>query len=200
MYWLSDNYKWLFDGVAGAAAIAILAYLAKRLSKPETPPLGQKTQATLNAHRSTVTNSPVASGSGINQTVDARTVYVNFVKPASQDRSGSGIHDRQVDALLAIHSKLEQGLFYLQRAASQIKFKGEASDQELLQRMARDLAAASEEISRNKLLIDPVLSGKLDEFFTKAISARMNLDLAMDPMTPDGEQRATFWKQAQEIA
>src|SRR6266852_341790 len=52
---------------------------------------------------------------------------------------GSRIHERQVDALLAIHSKLEQALFYLQRAASAFKLEGEVPDQELLQRMARDL-------------------------------------------------------------
>jgi hypothetical protein len=40
--------------------------------------------------------------------VDARTVYVNLGKPASEDISASRIHDRQVDALLAIDSKLEQ--------------------------------------------------------------------------------------------
>ena len=64
----------------------------------------------------------------------------------------SRIHERQVDALLAIHAKLEQALFYLQRAASAGKFEGE-SDQELLRRMARDLGAASEVFSQNKLLI-----------------------------------------------
>ena len=30
MRWLSDNYKWLFDGVAGAAIIAAIIYLLQR--------------------------------------------------------------------------------------------------------------------------------------------------------------------------
>lgn len=57
----------------------------------------------------------------------------------------SRIHERQVETLLAIHCKLEQALFYLQRAASSFKLEGEAPSQELLQRMARDFGAASKE-------------------------------------------------------
>jgi len=36
MRWLSENYKWLFDGVAGAAILAVIGYVAHRL-------LGSKT-------------------------------------------------------------------------------------------------------------------------------------------------------------
>ena len=66
-------------------------------------------------------------------------------------RSGR-IHERQVDALSAVYSKLEHALFYLQRVTSTGKFEGE-DDQELLRRMVGELGAASEEFSKNKLLV-----------------------------------------------
>jgi hypothetical protein len=112
----------------------------------------------------------------------------------------SRIHERQVEALLAIHAKLEQALFYLRRAASAGKLEGEAEDRELLQRMARDLGAASEVFSQNKLLIGSALTRKLDEFFDKTFSAGINLNLAGRLMTPDGETRANCLDKAREIA
>jgi len=33
MYWISDNYKWLFDGVAGAAVIAVIGWLFHHFSQ-----------------------------------------------------------------------------------------------------------------------------------------------------------------------
>ena len=112
----------------------------------------------------------------------------------------SRIHERQIDALLPIHSKLEHALFYLQRATSGGKLKGEAEDAELLKRMASDLGDASEVFSQNRLLIGPNLERKLDEFFGKTVSARITLNLAADPMISDGGQRAKLWGEAQEIA
>ena len=114
-------------------------------------------------------------------------------------RSGK-IHERQVDALLAIHSKLEEALFYLQRAASAGKFAGEASDKELLERMARPLGEASQEFSKNRLLISESLGQKLDEFFNKMFSGGMNINLALDPMVADGEPRAKLWDEARQTA
>jgi hypothetical protein len=111
----------------------------------------------------------------------------------------SRVHERQVDALLVIHAKLEQALFYLQRAASAGKFAGE-SDQELLQRRARDLAAASNAFSQNKLLIGPELTRKLDEFFNETFSAGMDLNWAEHPMIRNGETRASFFDKAWETA
>jgi hypothetical protein len=86
------------------------------------------------------------------------------------ERSGK-IHERQVDALLTIHSKLEEGLFYLQRASGAGKLQGEASDKELLERMARSLGAASEQFSQGRLLISESLGQKLEEFFNKTLLA-----------------------------
>ncbi len=51
MNWLSDNYKWLFDGVAGAATLGILAVILRWLfgSKPPTPLQSTDNSAALTA-------------------------------------------------------------------------------------------------------------------------------------------------------
>jgi hypothetical protein len=77
--WLSDNYRWLFDGFAGAVAIALLGYIVQRLFKPKPEPAGQKTSLT--AQGSKVTNSPVASGTGITQNVNSPTIHLNLSEP-----------------------------------------------------------------------------------------------------------------------
>jgi hypothetical protein len=69
MNWLSENYKWLFDGVAGAAALSLIGYFIHRFSKSR----GQNGNAALNAQGAKVTNSPVASGSNITQTINSPT-------------------------------------------------------------------------------------------------------------------------------
>jgi hypothetical protein len=114
-------------------------------------------------------------------------------------RSGR-IHERQVDALSTIHSKLEEGLFYLQRATSAGKLQGEVSDKELLARMSRALAPASEELSKNRLLISESLAQKLEAFFNKMVSAGITLNLALDPMVPNGQPRADLWDKARDTA
>ncbi len=110
-------------------------------------------------------------------------------------RSGK-IHERQVDALLPIHSKLEEALFYLQRAASAGKFQNEASDKELLARMGSSLAAASQEFSKNRLLVSGTLEQMLDEFFNKMVFAGIDMNLALDPAVAEGEPRAKLWDKA----
>lgn len=127
--------------------------------------------------------------------MNSPTVNLNFGKPASE-----GIHKHQVEALLAITPKLEEALFYLQRAASTSKFQGEASDHELLRRMGVALAAATAEYSQKKLLISLPLTHKIDEFFNMVVIAATSLNHAMDPITPNGETRARYWEEAQGIA
>jgi hypothetical protein len=119
---------------------------------------------------------------------------------SGSDSRGSRIHERQVEALLTIYSKLEYALFYLRRAASPGKIQGEADDQELLLRMGRDLAAASEVFSQNRLLIGPELTRKVDEFVKQAVEAGTTLNLAGSPMTPNGQIRAGFYDKARDIA
>ncbi len=79
---------------------------------------------------------------------------------------GSRIHERQVDALLTIHSKLEAANFYFQRATSAIVFAGEVQE-ELLKKMICELASASAEYSQKKLLFSQTLMAKLDQFLAR---------------------------------
>jgi hypothetical protein len=110
------------------------------------------------------------------------------------------IHGMQVDALLVIHSKLDEALFYLQRVTSKGRFRGEASDKEMLERMGRSLGAASEEFAKKRLLVSEKLGQKLDEFFKKMVFAGADINLAMDPMMTNGEPRAELWSNASETA
>ncbi len=74
MRWISDNYKWLFDGVAGAAIIALIVYLLQRWVRrsPEAT-------AIASVQESSGTNSPVARGSNNTQTVHAPTIHAQTV-------------------------------------------------------------------------------------------------------------------------
>jgi hypothetical protein len=67
--WLLDNWKILFSGVAGTAAVALIGYLLKRLWEPKPQPSG------LNAQGAKVLESPVASGTGNVQRVNSPDIY-----------------------------------------------------------------------------------------------------------------------------
>ncbi len=108
---------------------------------------------------------------------------------------GSRVHERQVDALLKIHSRLEAALFCVQRAASTIVFEGEDRD-ELLKRAGTELAGASAEYLRKKLLLSEALIRKLDEFFDAVQSAGTDLWLATDPMMLNSALRTESWQKA----
>ncbi len=73
MGWLSDNYKWLFDGVAGAAVIAVIGWLFHHFSQ-----VRQRGTAALTAQGAKVTNSPVASGSNISQNINSSTLNLSL--------------------------------------------------------------------------------------------------------------------------
>jgi hypothetical protein len=81
MKWLSENYKWLFDGVAGAAVIAVIGYVIHHFLNT------QNRQGTvgLTAQGAKVTNSPVASGSGITQTINSPTINLS-ARPATREQ------------------------------------------------------------------------------------------------------------------
>src|SRR5216684_8991283 len=96
-------------------------------------------------------------GSGLGTTIIGALFKKRFdtqleTHKALLQRSGQ-IHERQVDSLREIHSKVDEALFYLQRAAGAGKFRGEVSDEELLNKMARALGAASTEFAKSRLLI-----------------------------------------------
>jgi hypothetical protein len=80
MQWLSDNYKWLFDGIGALVLMAVLGYFVRRILRPSRD--DQKDTATLNAQGAKVTNSPVASGSNISQTINSPTVNLSLPTPS----------------------------------------------------------------------------------------------------------------------
>jgi hypothetical protein len=61
MHWLADNYKWLFDGVAGAALVALVGYVVHLFRRQAA----EKTVVSLKTQDSQVANSgsPVAISS-----------------------------------------------------------------------------------------------------------------------------------------
>ena len=104
-------------------------------------------------------------GSGLGTTVIGALFKRRFDAQLERQKAllqrGSRIHERQIDALLTIHSKLERASFFLQRAASGGLLEGETSEL-LLQNMVRELASLSEEYSQKKLLVPETLTLKVD--------------------------------------
>ena len=80
MHWLGSNYQWFIAVVV----MPIILLLLKRWidSRKSTSNPAPAPPATLNAQDSEVSNSPVAAGSGINQSVSAPVVSVNIGQPA----------------------------------------------------------------------------------------------------------------------
>jgi hypothetical protein len=74
MLWLSENYKWLFDGVGGAAVLAAIGYAIHRFRRSRH----RQGSAALTAQGANVVNSPVASGSGITQTINSPTINLSL--------------------------------------------------------------------------------------------------------------------------
>ena len=142
-------------------------------------------------------------GSGLGTTIIGALFKRRFDAQLERQKAllqrGSRIHERQIDALLAIYSRLERASYFLQRATSSVLLEGETRET-LLQNLARELASASDEYSNKKLLIPPTLTIKLDEFFNRFLSGHIDLTYAMHPSTPGGGQRSGLWEQAKEIA
>jgi hypothetical protein len=76
--WLSDNWKVLFDGVGGAALVALVGYALKRMRERngEQPP-------SLNAQGSKVLDSPVSGGTGNVQRVNSPDYYFGAAPPVA---------------------------------------------------------------------------------------------------------------------
>jgi hypothetical protein len=181
-------WEWVFSGI-GVFVIGL--FLQRWLKSSDRT-------ATLTAQGAKVSGSPVASGTGITQNVNE--IHYHSAQPTGESPRSDKIHERQVESLLLIHSKLEEALFYFQRAAAAGKFAGEASDEELLRRMAENLGAASKEFGKSRLLFSESLVKKLDEFFNKMLSGSISLNLALSPMVQDGYQRAKLWDEARDTA
>jgi hypothetical protein len=77
--WLSNNYRWIFDGIGGAALIALIAYLLKSRWFSPTDSAGHWTKAALTAKETSAVNSTAASGSHNTQTVNAPIIHAQSV-------------------------------------------------------------------------------------------------------------------------
>src|ERR1700688_1476982 len=151
-----------------------------------------------------VTFAVTIIGSGLGTSIVAALLNKRFstqleAHKALLLRSGL-IHERQVDALLKIHSKLEEALFYLQRVTSAGKIQGQASDKVLFERTVGCLADASSEFSKNRLLISDPLEQRLDEFFHGMVVAGGDFNLILDPMVTNPDERAKLWDTLRDAA
>jgi hypothetical protein len=80
MTWLSENYKWLFDGIGALVVMAVLGYVVRRILQDR-----QNGTAALTAQGAKVMNSPVASGFGITQTINSPTINLSVPAPTVEE-------------------------------------------------------------------------------------------------------------------
>jgi hypothetical protein len=73
MNWLSDNWKILFDGIGGAAAVTLVGYAFKQWLKSRQQKSGN--EANLKGVDSLIVNSPVASGTHNSQMVNSPIIH-----------------------------------------------------------------------------------------------------------------------------
>jgi hypothetical protein len=107
MHWLSQNYQWLFDGIGGVVLIALVRIGYNRWRKSRTQADGSHPSSVLTAQGAKVTNSPVASGSNISQTINSSTLNLSLPAPAS----GAPGHERYREwreVIDEVHEALEQ--------------------------------------------------------------------------------------------
>jgi hypothetical protein len=87
MKWLSDNYKWLFDGAGIILLLAVVQYLVKRYEQAKAKRNGPASQIIQG-----VAGSAIASGSNISQRINSPTTTLNLSLPAP--RSGTPARER----------------------------------------------------------------------------------------------------------
>lgn len=159
--------------------------------------------AMANAYSQTLGFIATLVGAGLGTTLAAAWLQHRFGAQLEQLRAvldrGSRIHERQVEALLKICSKLETASFYLRRAASAGLLEGEDRG-ELRRRAGKELALAAAEFSEKKLLLSDTLIVKLGEFFGEALSTGLYLRFAADPRLANSSTGADSWSAAQERA
>jgi hypothetical protein len=175
-----------------------LSYSLRRVAAEVGDRIRRTKEQMTETERSLLTLAMTFVGSGLSTTIVGAFFKRRFdsqleTQKALLQRSGR-IHERQVDALLAIHRSLEQALFCLQRAKSAEKFEGEADDRTQLARIARYLGVASKEFSKNRLLFSDILQGKLDHLFKEMFSVGMVFKFTLDT-TLQGEGRAAILDQ-----
>jgi hypothetical protein len=141
-------------------------------------------------------------GSGLGTTIVAALFKRRFDTQLERHKAlllrASRVHEKQIDALSEVYSKLERANAFLQRTASSATFAGE-DKMVLMQNAVKELVAASEAYSARKLLIPPTLTKELDTFFGKAVVARLDLSFALSDDLPPGEEKGRLWRNAQKV-
>ncbi len=107
MHWLSQNYQWLFDGIGGVVLIALVRIGYNRWRKSRTQVDGSHPSSALTAQGAKVTNSPIASGSNISQTINSSTLNLSLPAPAS-GAPGRERYDEWRHVIDEVHEALEQ--------------------------------------------------------------------------------------------
>jgi hypothetical protein len=105
MHWLSENFKWLFDGFAGLVVTAVAGYLIRFFQKRSSE--HQSGTAALNTQGAKVTNSPVASGSHISQNINSPTLNLSLPTP-SFGAPGRERYKEWRELIDEIHESIEQ--------------------------------------------------------------------------------------------
>ena len=88
MHWLSQNYQWIVSGIG----VLILALLIERWRRSSQNLSGEENNATLTAQGVNVENSPIASGSGNKQNINALVFNVNIGQPAAAPAQAEPVH------------------------------------------------------------------------------------------------------------
>jgi hypothetical protein len=111
----------------------------------------------------------------------------------------SHIHERQVEILGKLYRCLFEVQGYAQRMTSAVIFKGEKRE-EYPALFNSALQKAQKEFVSGCLLLPIAVEEQVNAFFQKVLEGQLELGMAHDPMVPDGQERAEYWKKAGAIA
>lgn len=143
MSWLFDNYKWLFDGVGGAAVVALIAYLIQRLFRAKTETTRENRQATVKSQESPAIGLAAVSVSHNIQTVNAPTIHAQTVNfghsptPPLPEKEAAATQKPRVESLPNVRY-LGAETVCLQEEISRGLFEGDLSPNAFLIRFANE--------------------------------------------------------------
>jgi hypothetical protein len=181
VHWLSINYQW----VVAVVAMPIILFLLKRWAdSPKKTASAAPTQAALSAKGSTVSNSPVASGSGNTQNINAPVFNVSL--PASTPGApGNQRYSEWRELIHELHESFQQ-IGYAFLPLNVITPGIETNDYQAgIRRGYRVL--------RNRILIADLLknAGMMDKF-QKIVEYAVSTDTPRDPSQRGCPTRAGF--------
>jgi hypothetical protein len=111
----------------------------------------------------------------------------------------SRIHELQIEIFWKLYKSLLEVQIYAQSMTKGAYFEGEKKEEYSL-RFNEAFNKAQEEFINDSLLLPYKIEVQVNAFFQKVLEGQVQLGLAKHPMVVDGQQRATFWKNAAEIA